>query len=102
MTDRYGLARGGWAQLVPVLLSALLTIGLVRAGLQISACAGAFPATHAMLALCAAVPALIPLASPRRWLNAGVGLAWLAALFIYLGVNAAPLDLLALLPAQAC
>ena len=54
-----------------------------------------------MLALCAAVLALILLASPRPWLNAGVGLAWLAALFIYL-VNAAPLDLLALLPAQAC
>ena len=102
MTNPYGLGRGGWAQLVPVLLSALLAIGFVRAGLQISSCTGTFPQTHALLAFCAAVPVLIPLVSPRRWLNAGLGLAYLAAFFIYLGVNAKPLDLLMLLPGQAC
>ena len=102
MTNPYGLGRGGWAQLVPVTLSALLAIGLVRAGLQISSCTGTFPQTHALLAFCAAVPVLIPLLSPRRWLNACLGLAYLAALFIYLGVNAGLLDLLMLLPDQAC
>ena len=46
----YGLSRGGWLQLVMVLLAALLAYGFLRAGLQIAGCQGAFPAAHGLLA----------------------------------------------------
>jgi len=99
MSNPYALSRGGWFQLVPVTLGALLAYGLVRAALQIEACTGTLPRLHLLLAALCAVPVLMPVLSEQRWRNGWVGLAWLAALMIYLGVKAPLGDILSLLPA---
>ncbi|BCW86946.1 hypothetical protein sos41_00720 [Alphaproteobacteria bacterium SO-S41] len=98
----YGFGRGGWLQVIPVLVSGLLVIGFIRTAVEIADCTGVFSARHVMLAVIAAVPAVLPLFLANRWLNAGLGLAWLFAFFIYLAINAPLAELMALLPAAAC
>ena len=98
----YGLSRGGWLQLVMVLLAALLAYGFLRAGLQIAGCQGAFPAAHGLLAAITGAPALLPLVLANRWLNAAIGFLVIGGTALVLAINAPLGELLALMPESAC